>query len=81
MISGSMTKHELPLPPDKDPTGPSQREAEEFVPAGDVGDDPITRNLKKVYAEVTREPIPDRLLSLLTELDSVDEGQGHDEGE
>lgn len=83
MISGSMTKYEFPLPPDEDPTKRSQvgGETEEFVPAGDAGDDPITRNLKKVYAEVTREPIPDRLLNLLTELDSVNEGPGHDQGD
>jgi hypothetical protein len=42
---------------------------EEFRPAGGVGDDPLTRNLKKAYAEVVAEPIPEEWLKLLNQLD------------
>jgi hypothetical protein len=49
---------------------PSEEGVGEFVPAGDVGDDPITRNLKKAYQEVASEPIPDVLLRLLDRLDN-----------
>jgi hypothetical protein len=57
-------------PPSVEPDAPT-----EFEPAGEEGDDPITRNLKKVYAEIAAEPIPDELLSLLAQLDG-DDGEG-----
>lgn len=40
----------------------------EFTPAGRRGDDPITRNLKRVYEQVAAEPIPPDLMKLLDEL-------------
>jgi hypothetical protein len=43
---------------------------QEFAPSGGPGDDPLTRNLKKVYAQVAAEPVPDRLLRLLDQLDA-----------
>jgi hypothetical protein len=42
----------------------------EFQPAGDPGDDPLTRNLKRVYDSIAAEPIPDQWLKLLEQLDS-----------
>ncbi|MBI1252261.1 MAG: hypothetical protein GC189_12410 [Alphaproteobacteria bacterium] len=47
---------------------------QEFKPAGAVGDDPLTRNLKKVYAEVAAEPIPDEWMAILGQLDDPNGG-------
>lgn len=43
---------------------------EEFKPAGAAGDDPLTRNLKKVYDEVAAEPIPEDWMKLLDQIDA-----------
>ena len=40
----------------------------EFSPAGRRGDDPITRNLKRVYEQVAAEPVPPDLMKLLDQL-------------
>lgn len=48
----------------------------EFKPAGDGGDDPITRNLKRVYEDIAAEPLPENLLKLLERLDEVDNKNG-----
>jgi hypothetical protein len=55
--------------PDSDKVGKSDERPVEYAPAGKVGDDPLTRNLKRVYADIAAEPIPDHLLSLLERLD------------
>jgi hypothetical protein len=52
----------------------------EFTPAGKVGDDPLTRNLKKVYADIAAEPIPEHLLMLLDRLDSHSISEDESEG-
>lgn len=52
----------------------------EYAPAGKIGDDPLTRNLKRVYADIAAEPIPDHLLSLLERLDTPD-GADDESGE
>jgi hypothetical protein len=44
----------------------------EFVPAGEVGDDEITRNLKRAYQELASEPIPEALMALLQQLDAAE---------
>jgi hypothetical protein len=58
-------------PPDN-VTGPPDRSRRkrpaEFAPAGRRGDDPITRNLKRVYEQVAAEPIPPDLMKLLDQL-------------
>lgn len=58
-------------PPDSG-EGPSDRgkrkRPAEFAPAGRRGDDPITRNLKRVYEQVAAEPIPPDLMKLLDQL-------------
>lgn len=59
---------------DKTAPGSSKRRTREFRPAGARGDDPITRNLKKVYEQVAAEPIPPHLLELLDKLGSDEEG-------
>ncbi len=59
-----------------DKVGKPDERPMEYAPAGKVGDDPLTRNLKRVYAEVAAEPIPDHLLSLLERLDTLN---GEDE--
>lgn len=43
--------------------------AEEFALGADVGDDPITRNLRLAFAAVAAEPMPEHLLQLLAQLD------------
>jgi hypothetical protein len=43
--------------------------AQEFIPSGAAGDDPLTRNLKRVYEEIAAEPIPEGWLKLLDQLD------------
>jgi len=48
----------------------------EFKPAGGGGDDPITRNLKRVYEDIAAEPLPENLLKLLERLDKVDNKNG-----
>lgn len=57
------------------------RRKREFTPAGGRGDDHITRNLKKVYAEVAAEPIPQNWLDMLDQIgpktDSKDEEGGN----
>jgi len=50
----------------------------EFMPAGAAGDDPLTRNLKKVYEEVAAEPIPEEWLKLLDQLDAKAKGRPDD---
>ena len=37
--------------------------------------DPITRNLRRLYADVAAEPIPDELLRLLKQLDDKAAGR------
>ncbi len=49
----------------------------EFQPAGGNGDDPLTRNLKKVYDEVAAEPIPEEWIKLLDQLDAKGEGRSN----
>lgn len=61
---GGKTRHNSANPP------------AEFAPSGGAGDDPLTRNLKKVYAEVAAEPIPDRLMRLLDRLDEKSKSDG-----
>lgn len=62
---------------DKPADGESpKKRPREFRPSGTRGDDPITRNLKKVYEEVAAEPIPPHLLELLGKLESDDEDGG-----
>lgn len=41
----------------------------EFEPAGAPDDDPLTRNLKRVYEQVAAEPIPEEWLGLLEQID------------
>lgn len=55
---------------------------EEYTPAGSPGDDPLTRSLKKVYAEVAAEPVPEHLLELLNRLDgkTIDKKKGGGNG-
>lgn len=48
----------------------------EFRPAGEGGEDPITRNLKRVYEDIAAEPIPENLLKLLERLDDADSNNG-----
>ncbi len=48
----------------------------EFQPAGDGGDDPITRNLKRVYEDIASEPLPENLLKLLERLDEAGNKNG-----
>lgn len=55
-------------PEDDKAVAPDARPAE-YAPAGKSGDDPLTRNLKRVYADVAAEPVPDHLLALLKQLD------------
>lgn len=59
-------------PPDSGIKGPSDRSKRkrpaEFAPAGRRGDDPITRNLKRVYEQVAAEPVPPDLMKLLDQL-------------
>lgn len=59
-------------PENKSITGPAERPKRkrpaEFAPAGRRGDDPITRNLKRVYEEVAAEPIPHDIMKLLNQL-------------
>jgi len=50
------------------PERPKRKRPAEFTPAGRRGDDPITRNLKRVYEQVKDEPIPPDLLKLLDQL-------------
>jgi hypothetical protein len=57
--------------------GKKQDRPPEFAPSGGPGDDPLTRNLKKVYAQVAAEPVPDRLLKLLDQLDAKSKKDGH----
>lgn len=57
--------------PEDDRKGPK-----EFTPFGGDGDDPITRNLKKAYAEIAAEPVPDQLMDLLKQLDDADDANG-----
>jgi hypothetical protein len=42
----------------------------QFIPAGAPQDDPLTRNLKKVYDEIAAEPLPDEWLHLLEKIDA-----------
>jgi hypothetical protein len=60
-------------PPEDNKPKRRPRRPAEFSPAGARGDDPITRNLKRVYAEVAAEPIPPDLMQLLNQL-SLPEG-------
>ncbi len=46
----------------------------EFKPAGSPGDDPLTRNLKRVYEQVAAEPVPEHLMKLLDQFDDGSEG-------
>lgn len=62
------------LPPQSGETKTSGQT--QFRPAGDGGDDPITRNLKRVYEDIAAEPIPENLLKLLERLDEVDSKNG-----
>lgn len=48
----------------------------EFKPAGAGGDDPITRNLKRVYEDIASEPLPENLLKLLERLDDAGSKNG-----
>jgi len=48
----------------------------EFTPAGAGGDDPITRNLKRVYEDIASEPLPENLLKLLERLDEAGKKNG-----
>jgi hypothetical protein len=62
-------------PPEKDRDPRLERtRPEEFTPAGKPGDDPITRNLKRVYEDIAAEPIPDALRALLEQIDAKDKG-------
>lgn len=45
------------------------RESDEQVEAEQ---DPILRRLRQVYNDVAEEPLPDRLLDLLTKLDEAE---------
>lgn len=42
----------------------------EFTASGGRDDDPLTRNLKKLYNEVADEPIPDDWMKLLEQMDA-----------
>lgn len=55
---------EVKLPGDRS----KRKRPAEFSPAGRRGDDPITRNLKKVYEQVAAEPVPPDLMKLLDQL-------------
>jgi hypothetical protein len=58
---------------------PNKRgKSREFRPAGRSGDDPLTRNLKRVYDEVAAEPIPEDWLKLLDQLDAKAKGRADD---
>jgi Anti-sigma factor NepR len=82
MLRSDAVKKEGPMAadPPKDKRGPPRKpRPEEFMPAGKPGDDPITRNLKKVYEDIAAEPIPDSWRALLDELDSgKKKGEGDD---
>ena len=56
-------------PPDRKSKKSGSKPAE-FSPAGAAGDDPLTRNLKKVYDEVAAEPIPEDWMKLLDQIDA-----------
>lgn len=67
-------------PPDsiKGSDRPKRKRPAEFSPAGRRGDDPITRNLKRVYEQVASEPIPPDLMKLLDQLGDRRNGEDND---
>jgi len=63
-MTGQPPENKIKAPPDR----PRRKRPAEFTPAGRRGDDPITRNLKRVYEQVAAEPIPPDLMKLLDQL-------------
>lgn len=57
---------------------PKRKRPAEFAPAGRRGDDPITRNLKRVYEQVASEPVPPDLMKLLDQLGDRRKGEDED---
>lgn len=60
---------------DDDDAKENPMETREFKPAGAAGDDPLTRNLKRVYDEVAAEPIPADWMDILNQLDAKAKGR------
>ena len=61
---------------DDDSNRKTPKRPEEFAPSGAPGDDPLTRNLKKVYAPILSEPVPADILRLLDQLDGPPKKKG-----
>jgi hypothetical protein len=68
--------HKMHTPPPASDNSTEPEERAEFKPAGDGGDDPITRNLKRVYDDIASEPLPENLLKLLERLDEAGDKNG-----
>jgi hypothetical protein len=64
----------IKAPPDRS----KRKRPTEFSPAGRRGDDPITRNLRRVYEQVASEPVPPDLMKLLDQLGDRRNGEDDD---
>jgi hypothetical protein len=74
--SGNHVQNNIVKLPTQVPSAPEEtvNAWEEFSPAGDPGDDLLTRNLKRAFDEVAAEAIPEEWLAMLQQLEEPPPG-------